>query len=485
MHHTHFCLSNFAPMRSEMLLICAIVIESVSPARAAFLQVYGGPSYDSGSGTGYFTPQIPYVNDSGTAVGYATKRVGGTSFGTRAFQWSAQSAPSELGNLGTSAAGNTTMRAIAINDAGQSAGYATKYVSGANRGTRAVRWDSAGVPVELGNLGLQSNGNTTAEVLGMSAIGESVGSCVKYIGGVGQGQRPTFWTAAGSALELANLGASPNGVVNGEALEVNTSGASVGYVEKFVSSQYKGERAVRWDKLGQGVELQNLGVDATGMADSHAVEITESGVAMGSVEKFVAGVSQGHRPVRWDSAGNVTELATLGADSNGIVDGSAGRTNASGVSVGYVTRYAGSTNLGARAVVWDAANNILELATMGTTPIGYTSSTANDINAAGLVAGVSNIYDAFGQLVGGHAVYWNPDGSIVDLNALIDPNSGWVLKFASDISDTNWVVGTASYDPDGPGGVASYSRLFLLQVPEPSSTLLLGGGLLLAPRRRS
>jgi hypothetical protein len=74
----------------------------------------------------------------------------------------------------------------------------------------------------------------------------------------------------------------------------------------------------------------------------------------------------------------------------------------------------------------------------------------------------------------------------VDLNTLIDPASGWTLNIASAISDTNWITGQGTFDPDGPGAQPAYKRLFLLQVPEPASLPLLSlGGLALLRWRRS
>jgi hypothetical protein len=64
------------------------------------------------------------------------------------------------------------------------------------------------------------------------------------------------------------------------------------------------------------------------------------------------------------------------------------------------------------------------------------------------------------------------------LNTLIDPGSGWVnLSDAIGISDTNWVTGYGSFDPDGAGPLSAYTRMFLLDasalVPEPGSLSLL------------
>ena len=56
------------------------------------------------------------------------------------------------------------------------------------------------------------------------------------------------------------------------------------------------------------------------------------------------------------------------------------------------------------------------------------------------------------------------DAVAIDLNTLIDPASGWTLTEANGISDTNWVTGIGSFDPDGGGPLAAYDRAFLLDV---------------------
>ena len=46
------------------------------------------------------------------------------------------------------------------------------------------------------------------------------------------------------------------------------------------------------------------------------------------------------------------------------------------------------------------------------------------------------------------------------------------------ISNTGWIVGTGSFDPDGPGGVDAADHAFLLDasglVPEPAAAGILG-----------
>jgi len=79
------------------------------------------------------------------AVGGASKFVGERSVGDRAVRWDASgTAATELGNLGTDSSGRTTARAWAVSDDGTAVGYAYKYVGRINMGNCAVLWGAGG-----------------------------------------------------------------------------------------------------------------------------------------------------------------------------------------------------------------------------------------------------------------------------------------------------------------------------------------------------
>jgi len=155
--------------------------------------------------------------------------------------------------------------------------------------------------------------------------------------------------------------------------------------------------------------------------------------------------------------------------------------------VGYANKYESGVIKGARPVRWDASGSIAtELGLLGISSDGYASGLAYSINNSGIAVGSENAYDAGGALLGQRAVAWGPDGIAIDLNSLLDANSGWLtIDTAIGISDTNWVTGYGRFDPDGPGGRAEYKRMFLMQIPEPGSLGLSGTLSIFLLRRRS
>ena len=256
-------------------------------------------------------------------------------------------------------------------------------------------------------------------------------------------------------------------------------GTAVGVANKYAAGIGVGYRAVRWDASGTAAtELGSLGTNTEGYTLSLAYDINSSGTVAGWAKKYgAAGEDIGLRSVRWDASGtNATELGNLGTDG-GRTESKPNAINDAGTIVGWAYKPA---HLGPRAVRWDASGTAAtELGTLGTDSFGY-SSEAYAINSAGIAVGYAHVVGTLGD----HAVLWKGDAIATDLNTLIDPASGWILNQARAISDTNWISGTGTFDPDGPGPQAGYSRPFLVQVPEPTGVALLSlGGVMLRRRR--
>jgi len=106
--------------------------------------------------------------------------------------------------------------------------------------------------------------------------------------------------------------------------------------------------------------------------------------------------------------------------------------------------------------------------------LGGTTSYAYGINDSGAVVGYAfkagNVQHAF--------LYTS--GAMLDLNTLLPTGSGWsVLTTARAINDHGQIVGTGTYN--------GQTMAFLMEIPEPSSALLLLGltGTASMLRRRS
>lgn len=107
-------------------------------------------------------------------------------------------------------------------------------------------------------------------------------------------------------------------------------------------------------------------------------------------------------------------------------------------------------------------------------PYAFMTST-RAVNNAGLAVGSATVFPGpndpqFPPV--GHAAIWNGGGNAVSLNTLIPANSGWWLESAYSINNLGQIVGRGTLNGE------DFHAFLLNPVPEPSSVLALGSGLL-------
>ena len=80
--------------------------------------------------------------------------------------------------------------------------------------------------------------------------------------------------------------------------------------------------------------------------------------------------------------------------------------------------------------------------------------------------------------LGNQAMRWTQGTGLIDLNSLIDQNSGWELDEAYDVNENGYIVGSGKFN----GASTNY---MLKPVPEPASILGLAIGCFAKLKRRS
>lgn len=474
--------------------LCSHVV--LGQATVPSTPVFGTPTYAPAVG-GYSGLAMPLqgVSDAGTAIGTVQQLdASGRRVGVSAVRWDGSgAAPVILGNLGVTYSAGPHSVAFAINRFGVAVGISERTDAFGNAmGTRAVRWNAgSAVATELENLGIAPSGYTASEATAVNAHGVAVGSAVYFEGGNAAGTRAVRWDPDGHATPLGILGVGTSGFGFAHAYAINDSGTVVGKVTRPGGrTTYPTEDfvAVRWDSgSADAVALGNLGTLPSGESFSEAFLVNAEGTAFGRALKIDAtGNAKGFRAVRWDAGSTAaTELGILGTDANGASQTTVRGANDLGAAVGAARRYGpNGEDLGTRPVRWDDDSaTAMQLAV----PTDGSTGVADGINNAGFMVGAIEPISGTGATL---ATLWRPDGSLIDLNSLIDTSTGWKLRRAYCISDTGWIAGEASFDPDlTSDDNPVYGRLFLVSVPfaavpEPGGLVFVTAATCLATIRR-
>jgi probable HAF family extracellular repeat protein len=273
-----------------------------------------------------------------------------------------------------------------MNNSGQIVGYTSA--------SHAARVDAGGT------TDLHPAGATASLAIGINDAGVTAGQ-VKGSGGV---TRATVFSG-GTATDIGALG---GGASTGSfGWGINAGGQVSG--TSYLSGSSGAYHAFLYNPGGAMTDL-----GALGGASSLGRGLNDAGQVVGEAE-LAGGNSHAFRLV----GGVMQNLGTLGGTFS-----SAYAINATGVTVGY-SQLAG--DLFSHAFLSAIGGTMVDLGTLGGDSYAY------DINDAGQVVGgsvVGSVTDAF--------LYMS--GVMYNLNALIDPASGWHLTYAAAINESGQIA---------------------------------------------
>jgi len=231
----------------------------------------------------------------------------------------------------------------------------------------------------------------------------------------------------GNNIDLGILG-----VEKSSAYSINNTGQIVGWGNNSLGNAC----AALFDPSGAG---NNIDLRTLGGPHASARAINNHGQIVGSAYD---GLDRG-RATLFDPTGNGNniDLGTLPGHDHSHADS----INDSGQIVGFSI----DSSYRHHATLFDisgSGNNVY----LGT--LGGRWSRAQSINSSGQIVGSAG--DSFDQ---SRACLFDPTGAgnNIDLNTMIDPGSGWILKYALSINNYGWIVGGGT-NPDG------FNRAYLL-----------------------
>jgi hypothetical protein len=460
-----------------VLAVCGVAL--ARSADAAIPIYAGGPATNFGAAVHISTPTFQpaagqsRITNNGIAIYSGIVSYNGQFASTSAVSFS----PTGYlirDPLSTDNTGKSYTTAIAINQGGTVIASSVQYDQNASQGSRAVRYAfNSTSPTQLNSLGVSGGLFAYSNAFAINEAGASAGESTMYAqnGSVVLGRRAVRWQAGSTSTFLLDLFANntnSSGYGNMSAVALNESNTAVGNAMNYSGNNERGTRAMRWMVNGAFGTLNGLGNAADGSFNASATGINNAGITIGRAQKFDASNTLlGNRAVRWGATGNaVSELGVLGGvGPDGQSDSEATDITENGLVVGWSEKNAFGTSLGTRAVYWNASgNNAVELPNLGSAANGTTDGIARSANNGGAIVGTMDQY-ANGNFQAHRAVLWNTAGTdtILDLNTLIAPNSGWVLTDAYGISETGFVVGAGSYTPTG---LSSRNAAWSMLVPQ-------------------
>jgi probable HAF family extracellular repeat protein len=283
----------------------------------------------------------------------------------------------------------------------------------------------------IGTPFIYANGQMTS--LGFSpAEGTAINNLGQITGYSGAGPVNAFVYSAGHTTVLNTLGGS---YTDGEA--INDLGQVAG------SSDISGTGQTRHAILNTGGQTLDLGT--LGGSQSYAHGINNAGQIVG--ESYLAG---GNEHAFLDSNGQMMDLGTIDGNAWSF----AYAINASGQITGSAEVQDGALGTEYHAFLYSAGvmQDLGKLA-------AYPNSSGRAINSAGDIVGFSYTNSGID-----HAFLYT-NGSMSDLNTLIDPASGWTVGVALGINDSDQIVGS------GTNALGQQHALLLtpVEVPEPAS----------------
>jgi hypothetical protein len=357
------------------------------PLQAASLgydiEVFGltGEVYNHSSGGGYMRPE--FLNEAGQVAGFSSRYSGTTDLGRDAWFYDG-SATVQIGLTGTSYERSNGFRETWVrylNQAGQVAGVSRQFSDEPYMAYDAWLYDgTATVRIGLAGTGYETS---DSEVLFLNEAGQVAGNSERDSGG------HQAWRYDGTAtVPIGLVGA---GYETSSAQFLNEAGHVVGYSAHYGATSHvwinDGVATVRIGLTGAGYE----GTDSFNY--SVAYDLNQAGQVAGQSPRYSGTTLMGVDAWLYDGA-DTLQIGLTGTgyeQTDGTRYSFSQLLNEAGQVTGRSARYSVATNLGEDAWIYDGRDTV-RIGLVGTgyeRADGYRFSDTQFLNEAGQVAGYS------------------------------------------------------------------------------------------------
>jgi hypothetical protein len=371
---------------------------------------------------GHRKSQANFFNEAGHVVGRSERFNGGnTSLGTSTWLFDGTTTI-DIAIKGAEHIrqnGNTSNRAVDLNEAGTVVGHSQRYNGGRTiRGQTAWLYDGIST-LNIGKIGAEysrPDGFRSSSIVALNEAGQVLGNSQRFSGSNAIGR--SVWLYDGSSVELGLTApefVTSNGYRFSDASVLNEAGQVAGYSERHNASVPNGTTAWFYD----GMETLPIGlIDADhtrndGYQRSAPTVLSESGKVIGWTERFGGGGELAGQSA-WIFNGTTSVEIGMGGSEHTRDDGyqfsRPDFLNTAGVVAGFSERFAGGESNGITAWLHNGATSISIglTGTEHTRSDGLKRSYVYNLNESGQATGVSERYNG-GHNLGAEA--WHFDGT--------------------------------------------------------------------------
>jgi hypothetical protein len=459
-------------------------------------------------GGGTFNRTWSLLNESGQVTGYSSRYNGGsTDLGQSAWLYNGTTTiPIGLtGPEHTRSDGYKTAYLEYLNEAGHVVGSSTRY-NGGSTYLGAHHWLYNGtttIPIGLTDVEHTSDvGLQWGSILKLNEAGQVAGYASRYVGTYDNIYNPdnpgrSAWFFNGTTtLNIGFTGpeySRADGYKFSNTTDLNEAGQVIGW-----SRRYNGGNTdlgiTAWLHNGSTtIELGFTGPEYTrtdGVKLSGVYKLNEVGQAIGISVRANGNLWGVDTPWLYDGTTTIPIGLTgsVYTTTNGQSNNQPEQLNEAGQVTGYTWRFnGGSTYLGQDAWFYDPSRHQTTALRLSTRSDGYAYSVANYLGEDGLVLGTYTLYDALDRNLGNRAFYFTIADGLHDLGVLVDGG----------LTANGWSSLASVLRTNGQGQILGHGRLtsqtggqmayLLTPIPEPSTFILVtvALGFCTARRRRS
>jgi hypothetical protein len=346
-----------------------------------------------------------------------------------------------------------------LNDAGQVAGYSSRYNGGSiDFGQSAWLYDGA-TTIDIGLTGpehARNDGYKVAYASQLNEAGQVLGYSWRYNGGSADWGLSAWLYNGATTIDVGLTGPEhtrSDGHKFTTPSQLNEAGQVTGFSDRYIGIADSGHTAWLYNGATT-IEIGLTGPEHTrndGYKESYPVDLNEAGQVAGYSNRYQSGSFPIARSAWIYNGATTIDISLTGIEytrSNGHRFSTARQLNEAGQVTGQSTRFnSGGTDLGDTAWLYNGATTI-DIGLTGpehTRTSGHKNSVPLGLNEAGQVIGESDRYNGFAEL--GNSAWLYDGATTIDVGLTGSEHTrsdGYKYSRARELNEAGQVIGSSN-----------------------------------------